>query len=329
MPQIARHRRFLSYDEISQWIDAIAPELQAGNYAGIVAVLRGGIFPAQCAAFATGVPLSFLRYGRRDQQATWVGSPPPPGRVLICEDVAGCGLTLVNAVRQVAGTHPEYDVLTIVSDGLSRLRPRWSMVLPGVQTVFPWERHDQTPRHQRDWHAGGAMGSLTMRADHDYRFWGVDLDGVLCEDLAPADYALDLEACLARRDSIPLAVRAPRLSPASHVIVTGRPIQDAERTSAWLATHGIRDVQVRFRDPSTHGSSIDAVAAHKGQTADALGCSDFIESCAHQATLIALGWPHMRVYWWRGGAPVLVSAVAAAVDAAVDAAVCPTPGDLG
>jgi hypothetical protein len=218
------------------------------------------------------------------------------------------GHTLSTCLDVVRQTHPDTDVLTVVSDELSRIHPRWSMALPGVQTVFPWERHDQAPRHQKDWHAGGATGSIEMKSDHEYRFFGVDLDGVLLDDLLPSAYELDLEACLAQRDSLPMASYAPRLSPNTHAVVTGRPTQDRDRTRIWLDKHGYGDIAVHHRDPATHGSSTELVAAHKAQAADRIGCSDFIESCPHQAALIAVAVPHVRVYWWNLGQPVLLSA---------------------
>lgn len=308
-----RPRAYLPYDQIAQWLDAIGPELRAADFVGVVAVLRGGVFPAHCVSFATGLPVFSLRYSRSDRRASWAGELPPPGKLLICEDIAGSGSTLADAVEFVRATHPEHEVLTIVSDEWSRLQPRWSMQRAGIQTVLPWERHDQTPAHKADRREGGTQATAALRPDHEYRFWGVDLDGVMCSDLAPERYAADLSACLAERDTLPLLPLAPTLMPGTHAIVTGRPLQDQARTRQWLARHGFEAIAVHHRDPQQHDASIDAVARHKGSTADRLGCSDFIESCPHQATLIAMHFPHLRVYWWRDGQPVLLSAASASI----------------
>lgn len=303
-----RQRSFLTFDQIGHWVDSIGSDLRGENYVAIVGVLRGGLFPAQCAAFATGASLHFIRYSRTSQKASWVGDPPPAGKVLLCEDVAGMGQTLATCLELVRQTNPDTDVLAVVSDELSRIQPKWSMFVPGVQTVFPWERHDQAPQHLKDWREGGATGSISMKADHSYRFFGVDMDGVLLDDLHPSEYEDDLSACLARRDLLPMTSHAPRMSLGSHVVITGRPAQDLERTRIWLERHGYGDIPVHHRDPKAHSSSTEAVATHKASTADRIGCSDFIESDPHQAALIAVFVPHIRVYWWNLGQPVLLSA---------------------
>lgn len=303
-----RRRTYLSYDQIALWVESIAAELRAAECSSIVCILRGGLFPAQCVAFATGLPLHFMRYDRGAQQATWVGPLPAPGKVLVCEDVAGLGYTLANCLDFLALSHPEFDVLTVVSDDLSRIQPRWSQHFDGVQVVFPWERHDQVPLHQQDWTEGGAAGSRVMRPDHEYRLVAVDLDGVLCHDIHPDRYAQDLAACLAERDQLLPADFAPKLEREQHVIVTGRPNEDRERTVAWLERHGLGGIPVYCRDPAVDPGTDEGSARHKGRTADLLGCSDMVESSAEQAVLIAEQCPHLRVHWWRLGSPVLIAA---------------------
>jgi hypoxanthine phosphoribosyltransferase len=306
-----RTRTFLSYETMAQWVESLGPELRAAGFVAVAAIVRGGVFPGLWASYATGLPLHCLQYDRARGQARWIGEAPPPGRLLLCEDVAGMGETLVECLRFANATHPDCEVLTLVSDELSRVRPRWSRFAPNVQTIFPWERHDQTPAFQRDWQGGGSTGASAMRPDHDYRLWAVDLDGVLCDDMPAGRYGADLARCLAERDDLPLHPRAPALLAHTHVIVTGRPAHDGERTRRWLARHGLHGIAVHHRDPGLHDDSLEAAARYKGSTADRLGCSDFIESCPHQAALVALQRPHLRVYWWADGHPVLLSATAA------------------
>lgn len=142
--------------------------------------------------------------------------------------------------------------------------------------------------------------------DEAYRYFAVDLDGVLCEDLPPALYHADLEACLLERDSLPLSAFAPSLMPSRHVVVTARPSEDSERTRLWLDKQGYHAISVHLRDPSSH--SVSESAIHKGETATRLGCSDFIESDPRQAIEIAARFPHLRVTYWNEGNPILVSA---------------------
>jgi len=300
---------YLGYPQISQWIDSLGEALRAERFTAVVAVLRGGLFPAQCAAFATGVPLSFIRYDRCRQHASWQGDAPSPGRVLLCEDIAGAGHTLVNCRELVRQTHPDHRILTIVSDELSRIEPDWSMRRPNVQTILPWEREVVSPAFRQDyWLRDGAHGRQPMSPDHCYRLWGVDLDGVLCADLPAQRYDSDMSAALCERDALPRAEDAPELQTARHVIVTGRPIQDAERTRAWLDARGYSSIDVRHRDPARHAHDDASIALHKAEASMRLGVTDFLESCPHQAVLISSRAPQIRVFWWRSGKPVLVAA---------------------
>ncbi|MCM5681918.1 phosphoribosyltransferase [Schlegelella sp. S2-27] len=312
LPDLAcldRPPSYLGYSQISQWIDSLGGTLRAKQFVAVAAVLRGGLFPAQCAAFATGAPLWFIRYDRGRQEASWHGGVPPPGRLLLCEDIAGHGHTLVNCRALVRRTHPDHRVLTIVSDELSRVRPDWSMHRPNVQTVLPWEREVVSPQFRQDyWHRDGAHGREPMKPDHCYRRWGIDLDGVLCDDLPAARYEADMAGTLTERDALPRAQGAPQLTADQHVIVTGRPLADRHRTRAWLDARGYSGIAVHHRDPAVHAHDDLSIAAHKASTAERLGITDFLESCAHQAILISARAPQIRVFWWHGGDPVLVNA---------------------
>lgn len=300
---------YLGYSHISHWIDSLGGALRAEQFTAVAAVLRGGLFPAQCAAFATGAPLWFIRYDRGRQKASWHGGVPPPGRLLLCEDIAGHGHTLVNCQALVRQTHPDHRVLTIVSDELSRVRPDWSMHRPHVQTVLPWEREVVSPQFRQDyWHRDGAHGREPMKPDHCYRRWGIDLDGVLCDDLPAERYEADMAGTLTDRDALSRAQGAPQLTADQHVIVTGRPLADRHRTRAWLDARGYCGIAVHHRDPAVHAHDDLSIAAHKASTAERLGITDFLESCAHQAILISARAPQIRVFWWRGGDPMLVNA---------------------
>ncbi len=300
---------YLGYSQISQWIDSLGGSLRGERFVAIAAILRGGLFPAQCAAFATGAPLSFIRYDRIRQEATWHGDVPARGRLLLCEDIAGHGHTLENCRALVQRTHPDHRVLAIVSDELSRIKPDWSMHRPNVQTVLPWEREVVSPQFRQDyWHRDGAHGHQPMKPDHCYRRWGIDLDGVLCADLPVERYETDMTGALMARDALPRAQGAPNLAAEQHVIVTGRPLVDQDRTRAWLDTRGYGGIDVHHRDPAVHSHDDQSVACHKASIAERLGVTDFLESCAHQAVLISARAPHIRVFWWRSGDPVLINA---------------------
>jgi hypoxanthine phosphoribosyltransferase len=307
--RLDRPPSYLGYSQISQWIDSLGGALRAEGFVAIVAVLRGGLFPAQCAAFATGAPLSFVRYDRSRQRASWHGDAPANGRLLLCEDVAGHGHTLAKCRALVRRTHPDHRILAIVSDELSRIKPDWSMHRPNVQSVLPWEREVVSPQFRQDyWHRDGAHGYHPMQPDHCYRRWGIDLDGVLCADLPAAQYACDMQGTLTARDALPRAPKAPDLLAAQHLIVTGRSQVDHDRTRAWLDSRGYVGIEVHLRDAAIHNHDDHSVACHKAATAERLGITDFLESCPHQAVLISARAPQIRVFWWRSGDPVLISA---------------------
>ena len=298
----------LSYDRIAAWVDAKAPELRLEAFVAIVAILRGGLFPAQCCAFATGAPLHFLRYDRTTQTADWLGPPPATGRLLVCEDIAGSGHTLLNCLAMVRTSHPDFMVLTVLADEYSRTTPNWSMRFPGKKTVLPWEREGQSPQFMNEWYARQTNGANQTYPDHSYRYIGIDFDGVLCDEMPAIAYATNLASCLRQRDELSKAAYAPQLDSSRHVLITGRPLEDRDRTETWLRRHRFPKVQIHFRDSDRVSDAIEEVARYKGSTADRLGCTDFVESCPTQATLIALHFPHLRVYAWRNGEPSLVTA---------------------
>lgn len=303
-PVTPRRRTFLSYAQMDLWLHGVSAEIRAEGFDGLVAIARGGVIPATMLSFHTGLPVYQVRFDRPSQTAHWIVEPPLNARrLLVVEDVAGMGQTLVTVLNLVS-RRARCEVLTLASDELSRVKPRWSQDFGDRQAVFPWERHVGVPSHQADWHGGGATGQRILRADHDYRLVAVDLDGVLCQDMPKPMYVPELlDHCLRLRDNLPPAGNIPAMAPHTHVIVTGRPAGDAGRTRAWLAEHGFGDYAVHFRDEGRYGESLPEMARHKAETADAMGASEFIESEAEQAVMIARAAPHLRVYWWNGGEP--------------------------
>ena len=64
----------LSFDRISTWIDAGAPELRREQFVAKVGVLRGGLFPALWVNDAIGAPLYFSLAFRGSPQVNWCGN---------------------------------------------------------------------------------------------------------------------------------------------------------------------------------------------------------------------------------------------------------------
>jgi hypothetical protein len=204
-------------------------------------------------------------------------------------------------------TNPEFEILTAVKDNKSRRNPRWAMDFGDQTTVLPWERDN----HAQAIRAAASNTHIDRAvADHTLRLTGYDLDGVFCEDLPIQHYENDLLDCLRRRDRLAPAAFAPQLGGHAAIIITGRPLEDADRTRAWVKTnvHGAHDIQIVHRDPRVFAADDHGAAQHKAHAALQTGCTDFVESCPRQALLIAQAVPWLRVRWWNDGNPVLITA---------------------
>jgi hypothetical protein len=290
----------LDHSQIALRAEALAPALRQADYEAIVCVLRGGLHLAAHAAFATGLPLHFLRYSRDERGVAWQGPPPEARRLLLCEDFAGKGFTLLDCEAYLRHGGFQVETLVICVDALSASQPRWRLFQaahPEERFLLPWERHRRNPL---------AADSAAGVADHTLRRTAWDLDGVFVADLEAHHYRNDLRAALSRRDTLPLAEFAPRPSP-DELIITGRPESDAERTLEWCQRVGVQ-LRVIFRDDQRDWPTPEEVARFKADRALALGCTDYVESDATQAALMAQTYPQLRVTWWNEGRPALLQA---------------------
>lgn len=304
-----RPRRMLDYQQIESWIHTIAPELRAYDFGAIVGIMRGGAVAALLLSFEIGSAVHLLQFNRLKKEVSWLTEPAPQDKpIILCEDVAGNGLTLKSCCDFLTANGYQYKVLTIVSDALSRVKPDWSIYFDGIQAVFPWERHDYVPSFVEHMSKGGPDTINIAAADHEYEYIGVDIDGVLLDDVPSHLYDQDLDAVLARRDAMSPRSNLPQFHKERHIFITGRPLVDFERTRNWLNKHNWHDIELYCRDPESHSSHINEVARHKAETAARLGCNKFIESCPQQAIQIAIAAPFLWTYWWNDGEMVLVRA---------------------
>jgi len=290
----------LDHNQIALAAEALAPALRQSGYDGIAVILRGGIYLAAHVAFATGLPMHFLRYSRAERSVEWQGETPAAKRLLLCEDFAGQGHTLTDCEQFLVASGYAVETLVVCRDALSGSEPRWhlfSATSPGARFMLPWERHRLNP----------AIASAEADVpDHDWRRRAWDLDGIFVDDVESHHYRQDLPAALARRDTLPLADFAPRTQ-AGEIIITGRPESDAPRTLAWCARVGIR-LRIEFRNDQRDWPTPGEVAGFKANRALGLGCTDYVESDAAQAALMAQSYPELRVTWWNEGRPVLLQA---------------------
>jgi hypoxanthine phosphoribosyltransferase len=305
----ANRKAYVTYEKIELFIDSVREQILSHSFDAIACVLRGGMFPAMCVAYATGLPIYFIRYDRATQTPSWV-TAPPTGKLLICEDYAGSGHTLEHVIEFITATHPAFEILTAIKDNKSRRKPRWAIDFGDQTTVLPWERdhHAQTARFTAEQVAANRAAS-----DHTARFTGYDLDGIFCADIDASEYVNNLHDALQRRDLLAPLQPRPVIDPTASVIITGRPIQDAVRTRTWITTHlpEAAAIAVLHRDPTKFDGDATGAAQHKAAAALAAGCTEFVESCPHQSLLIAQAVPWLRVRWWNSGTPVFITATGA------------------
>lgn len=289
---------YLDYNSISLRLDALASQLRDAEFDALVIVLRGGSFAGIHIAFLTGLPIHFLRYHRPTETVEWVGEPPEGERVLVCEDSAGKGRTLVHCRDFVAASGYEVSTLVVCKMPLSAVTPDYCCFDwqdDDARVLFPWNRFRIN---------GESIGD--DQPDHAYERKAWDLDGVFLDDVEPHLYKSDLAAALSFRDNVPLAAFAPKPS-SQDIVITSRPACDRERTEAWLRKYNIH-IPLVMRDDGVESPSHESKARWKGARALELGFTHFVESHAEQAAYLAHLYPELRVIWWNQGNPLAIQA---------------------
>lgn len=293
----------IGYDQLDHWMGSLQPQLINQAFACIVGILRGGAPLALMASHLTGVQVCFLRYERSTRQVTWDSTLARPQRgekVLLCEDIAGCGHTFTDCISFLSDHGLKVQTLAAVFDDISRIRPDYAMDARGGIAIFPWERQAYTRRYKSQWSEALLGKRRAVDADHVFDCYATDLDGILLADVAADLYRQNLEAALSLRDQLPPLVPPFHVSKAI-AIITGRPLADRDRTASWLKQHGYETAELIMRDPTQYGDSTSEVARYKARAARRLGCTHFIESDPVQAMFIAQSAPLLKVIWWDAG----------------------------
>lgn len=295
----------LTYEQLDHWIESLQPALATENFAAVVGILRGGAPLALMASYATDTPVAFLRYDRRARHAMWDSSlplPPHGSKVLLCEDIAGRGFTLVDCIAFLEQHGLTVKTLAGAFDGVSRMRPDYAREARGYFALFPWERQAYAARYRADWRRSetGLGEHDTDEVEHAAQItYALDLDGILLPDVPPSHYEADLTAALNERDALRPYAALPGVDlERVRAVVTGRPVTDRDRTAAWLERHGFGHLELLMRVPETHDDTPAGAAAHKAAAALRCGVTHFVESDPVQALLIARQAPLLRVIWW-------------------------------
>ncbi|PLZ04079.1 phosphoribosyltransferase [Burkholderia sp. WAC0059] len=293
----------LTYEQLDQWIESLQPALRAERFAAVVGILRGGAPLALMVSHTTGAPVAFLRYDRATREVRWDSAlpmPEPGSTVLLCEDIAGRGVTLVDCIAFLSEHGLAVRTLTGAYDDLSRLQPDYSIDASGYFALFPWERQAYTDRYRADWSRNDAPEGALMADDHEYAVYAIDLDGVLLPDIPLSRYDEDLDAALDERDALLPFERIPGVDlQRARAIITGRPETDRARTQRWLERFGFGELELIMRVPGEYDDTPAGAAAHKAGAALRCGVTHFIESDPVQAIFIAQQAPLLRVIWWN------------------------------
>ncbi|BCF90324.1 MULTISPECIES: phosphoribosyltransferase [Paraburkholderia] len=292
----------LTYEQLDHWIESLQPALLEERFAAAVGILRGGAPLALMASHTIGVPVAFLSYDRRARHVTWDSAqplPPAGSKVLLCEDIAGRGFTLVDCIAFLEQHGLIVKTLTAAFDEISRIRPDFANDASGFFALFPWERQAYTDDYREDWLKVESGTAGRMADDHEYATYAIDLDGILLPDVPLSRYDEDLAAALNERDALlPYEVLPDVDLQKVRAVITGRPRADLERTRAWLERHGFGHLELVMRTPDAHDETPEGAAAHKAAAALSSGVTHFIESDPVQALFIAKLAPLLRVIWW-------------------------------
>lgn len=291
----------LTYEHLDLWIASLQPTLMAEEFTCVIGILRGGAPLALMVSHAVGIPVIFLRYERATRKVMWDSAlpiPPAGSKILLCEDIAGCGFTMTDCMTFLSDHGLRTRTLTAAYDNMSKVRPDYGIDAIGYFASFPWERHAYTDDYRADWQRtqAGRLGDL--KEDHTYTTVAIGLDGVLLPDVSER-YAADLEATLQERDdTLPFSVLPDIEMDKVRTVITGRPECERDRTEKWLAKLGFKGIPVAMRDPARHPEGVAGTVSHKTETALRFKCTMFIESDLQQAVLIAERAPLLGVVWW-------------------------------
>lgn len=294
---------YLDYNNIALQLDRLSINIKKESYDGIAIILRGGGFAGFHLSFLTGLPYFFLNYDRKTATVKFFGDAPIGKKILLCEDFAGKGETLINCQKFLTETGYHFSTLVICYDHLSRITPDYFCfhnTNSQVRFLLPWERHRINEAADFD------MESGEQKADHDYEKTAWDLDGIFLNDIDPKKYVDDLENTLTLRDTYPRLDTAPKIKE-SDIILTGRPVSDQKRTLAWLKRNHINNSLV-MRDDEVDQPNHAHVGRWKAKRCSELGFTHYVESELEQAVFMSVSFPELRIFWWNGGKPILLNA---------------------
>lgn len=288
------------YNWIEDTLRGYAHALRRAGIDDVVAIQRGGIFPALVAANLLDVPFLYsVRHERKTRACQWLCAtlPVPAASLLLVDDIAGAGDTLTDTKAWLESQGYPVKTLTVAYDARSRSIPDFGVDFGDAVAVFPWERHRLNP----DFCADLENPSAELAKDRAYETAGLDLDGILAPDLPDDLYQRDPAAALEFRARLaPFPANAlPPHRPEKALIITTRHLDSQVQTREWLARHGYGGYPVVFRDPARYPDGALSLASYKADMAIRHGVTAFYESDPLQAAYLAGLLPLTDVYCWN------------------------------
>ncbi len=144
---------FYDYNEIETFCLSKREQLIEARVGMILGVLRGGGIPALMLSQMLSVPVDFIHYDRlratagirnREALALIDACLEEGKKILLVEDIAGVGRTLVNCydyLLSLTGDETRIEVFTLVHHENSRTKPHHYKDCSAVRAILPWERY--------------------------------------------------------------------------------------------------------------------------------------------------------------------------------------------
>lgn len=267
-------------------------------FSSIVVIVRGGSFPGHHLSFRLGLPIYYLKYDRSQNPAfiEWIGSPPPMGKLLLVEDLAGLGKTLIQSRLFIEEAGYEVKTFVIFKDALSASTPEFigfETNQPNETFIVPWEKVKYHPHFSAD---------MKPYTDHELEFTAWVFDSIFTADGEENVRGNALNGL----ESQKIATNSPKLKK-NDVIITERAMNEHAEMISWLKHHHVH-FPVFMRDEKVNKDIPFAIASWKGRKAIEIGCTRLVESDAEQCIYLANTFPHLEVIWWNKGYPISINA---------------------
>ncbi|QWI73121.1 hypothetical protein ER45_029685 (plasmid) [Bacillus mycoides] len=269
---------FLDYNSISLKLDALSTKIKEQNFDGIVIIMRGGSFPGIHLAFLTGLHYYLLEYDRPNSAVRWMDKFPKKGKMLLVEDFAGMGKTLIDCKQFLLDFDYQVSTLVVCKDLKSATVPDYycfNCNRADARFILPWERY--------------SVNKFTVETSTGQRMADYDYERTL--------YDLGL------------------VNAVSNSIEEKDGFITVSKGSSMLGYKILAENPIIFGDSEIEKSlNLTKLALWKGLKSIQYGYTHLtLESC-EEAVFVAEKFPELRVCWWNKGMPINIQAAKHSVE---------------